>query len=206
MNSGNRSLKLKSASWHEQSCMILLPVLALLALAQLVAPLGVDAGTIWTGPPMIFTKLAGTDPTQSTNQDQITPNVWLTRGDVQGLYNIKTEAFFTHFLSPADTEWADGTTANTNLSYTDWNTWAKITHGGPPNTVGVNAAGEGDRHQRQSRAHRGGDGQPRSLHHIQRRKCVRQCREYATERDDYQPGGQRHLRQHRHGDRPDLRQ
>jgi glucose/arabinose dehydrogenase len=139
MNSGNRSPKLKPASWHEQSCLILLPVLAVLALAQLVAPLGVDAGTIWTGPPMIFTKLAGTDPTQSTNQDQITPNVWLTRGDVQGLYNIKTEAFFTHFLSPADTEWADGTTANTNLSYTDWNTWAKITHGGPPNTVGVNA-------------------------------------------------------------------
>ena len=51
-----------------------------------------------------------------------------------------TEPSFTHSFSPADTEWANGTTANFNsLSYTDWNSWAKGVNAGPPSTVGVNA-------------------------------------------------------------------
>ncbi len=96
------------------------------------------AATIWTGPTITYSQ-PGTDPTQPANQDRLTPNVWLTRGSSQGLFNAKTEAGFTHSLSPADTEWADGTTANfSSLSYTDWNTWAKNIHGGPPGTVGVN--------------------------------------------------------------------
>ena len=90
------------------------------------------AATIWTGPPI--SESNGNAP------DEITDNVWLTRGSSQGLYNAVTESGFTHFLSPADTEWADGTTASyATLSYTDWNTWSKNIHGGPPNTVGVNA-------------------------------------------------------------------
>jgi len=87
---------------------------------------------IWTGPAVSVS--------DATQPDKITDNVWLARGSEQGLYNAVTESGFTHFLSPADTEWADGTTANyARLSYTDWNTWAKTVHGGPPNTVGVNA-------------------------------------------------------------------
>jgi len=66
--------------------------------------------------------------------------VTLTRGASQGLYNSQQETGFTHFLSPQDTEWADGTTADYgSLSYTDWNTWTKTIHGGPANTVGLNA-------------------------------------------------------------------
>jgi hypothetical protein len=90
--------------------------------------------TIWNGPAISVSDAA--------QPDKITDNVWLARGSQEGLYNAATETGFTHFLSPADTEWADGTTANPNLTslpYTDWNTWAKNIHGGPPNTVGVNA-------------------------------------------------------------------
>ena len=101
-------------------------------LASLAAAPLMHAATIWNGP--VVSESNATEP------DQITANVWLTRGGSQGLYNAATETGFTHFLSPDDTEWADGTTANYNsLSYTDWNTWAKTIHGGPPNTVGVNA-------------------------------------------------------------------
>ena len=116
----------------------LLPIL--LVLAQLADPIASEAATVWTGPVTTFTDATGSDPTQPANQDRLTPNVWITRGLQFGIYNAKTETGFTHFFSPADTEWADGTTANySSLSYTDWNTWAKIIHGGPPNTVGVNA-------------------------------------------------------------------
>src|SRR4029079_5879480 len=107
-------------------------LLAALCLAAASSPLIVRAATIWTGPPIIRVNVTGVD--------RITPNVGITRGGLQGIYNSSQEAAFTHFLSPKDTEWADGTTANYNtLSYTDWNTWAKFTHGGPPSTVGVDA-------------------------------------------------------------------
>jgi len=109
--------------------------LVLLLFAQLATPLMTEAATIWKGPRI--TKSDADGP------DQMTALVALTRGGTQGLYNSVQEAGFTHFFSPKDTEWADGTTANTSLPYTDWNTWVK-THCsglscGPPYTVGVNA-------------------------------------------------------------------
>ena len=94
---------------------------------------------MWSGPKVVFTKADGADPTQAANQDRLTSNVWLTRGGSQGLYNIAKEAFFTHSVSPVDTEWASGTTANyASLTYTDWETWARSV-GNPPATPGVNA-------------------------------------------------------------------
>jgi Bacterial Ig domain len=102
--------------------------------ACLGIPVLAPAATIWNGPPV--------NVSNATQPDQITDNVSLERGSSEGLYNAATETGFTHFFSPEDTEWADGTTADTNyasLAYTDWNTWAKIDHGGPPGTVGVNA-------------------------------------------------------------------
>lgn len=114
-----------------------------LCLATLSGPLNGRAATIWTGPATTFVNAAGSDPAQAVNQDRLTPNVWITRGSSEGIFNAKTETLFTHFLSPADTEWAEGTTANTNLLYKDWDTWVK-THCsglscGPPFTVGLNA-------------------------------------------------------------------
>ena len=49
------------------------------------------AQTIWTGAPMTFTKADYADWTNAANQDRITDNVWLTRKDTQGLFNIAQE-------------------------------------------------------------------------------------------------------------------
>lgn len=95
--------------------------------------------TVWTGPATAFSKPAFTDPAQAANQDRMTPNVWVTRGSIQGIYNAAAETLYTSFVSPADTEWATGTTANyASLSYTNWQAWA-FSLGGPPSTVGVDA-------------------------------------------------------------------
>jgi len=109
-------------------------------LAHLFLSSSASTPTVWTGPQLTFSKGNGVDPAQAANQDRITTNVWITRGASQGIYNAKTETGFTHTFSPADTEWANGTTANYNsLPYTDWNSWAKGVNAGPPSTVGVNA-------------------------------------------------------------------
>ena len=95
--------------------------------------------TVWNGPIISFSKAAFANETLAQNQDRITDSTWLTRAAVQGIFNIKTETTYTHNLSPANTEWAAGTTANySSLTYTDWETW---TGGIPnvPNIVGRNA-------------------------------------------------------------------
>ncbi len=107
--------------------------LTIMLVAALLLNSVTKAGTIWNGPAITFTNVSPTDV------DLITSNVQITRGSLQGIYNAATESFFTHFFSPQGTEWADGTTANTNVTYTDWNTWAKVLHSGPPSTVGINA-------------------------------------------------------------------
>ena len=92
---------------------------------------------VWDGPPVTFTKASFADWTLPENQDRITSNVWLTRADTQGLFNIQVEPGFTHNLSPADTEWAFGTTANfSSLTYTNWESW---TGNNPPSTIGRDA-------------------------------------------------------------------
>ena len=109
-------------------------VLLLLAISAHAAP------TIWNGPTTTFTKANGANPFLAANQDRLTSLIWITRGASQGLFNANTEGGFSHFSSPAGTQWADGSLANfASLTYHDWNTWAKGVHGGPPTTVGVNA-------------------------------------------------------------------
>ena len=101
---------------------------------SLFSPQNSRAVAIWTGPQIVFTNVTVADV------DLLRPNVSLTRGAGQGIYNATTEAFFTHFSSPVGTEWANGTTANyATLSYTNWNVWAKGVNPNPPSTVGVNA-------------------------------------------------------------------
>jgi glucose/arabinose dehydrogenase len=115
--------------------------LAIVLGAQLLNPISSEATpTIWSGPHVTFTRADGVDGTQAANQDRITPNVWIARSGIQGIYNAKTETGFTHGISPADTEWANGSIANySTLSYTDWNSWANGINPGPPSTVGVDA-------------------------------------------------------------------
>ena len=115
-----------------------LPRLAILAFIGAAAP--GFAATIWNGPLMTFSQAPGSNPSLPANQDRITSDLWITRATSLGLFNAHNESSFTHFSSPQGTLWADGTLANAlALSYTDWNSWAKGVHAGPPSTVGVQA-------------------------------------------------------------------
>src|SRR4051794_40069366 len=96
-----------------------------------------SAATVWDGPSMSFTNVLGSDPTLPSSQDRLTPNVWLTRGALRGIYNAKTETSYAHFSSPVGTEWAYGELANyASLTYQNWETWNGH-H--PPNMVGQDA-------------------------------------------------------------------
>jgi len=79
------------------------------------------AQTIWTGPKITFTKTNSADWTLQTNQDRITNNVWITRANTKGIFNIAAETNYTAHSSPSDTEWAFGTTANIDsLTFNNW--------------------------------------------------------------------------------------
>jgi hypothetical protein len=106
----------------------------------LLLAISAHAATVWNGPTISFTKSNYANPLLAENQDRLTANVWITRGSSRGLFNAKTESSFTHYLSPAGTEWANGSLENyATLSYTNWNYWAKGVNPGPYSTVGVQA-------------------------------------------------------------------
>src|SRR2546430_11208871 len=95
------------------------PLMALVVLSLATVPRA-RAATVWNGPTISFTKSNYANPLLAENQDRLTANVWITRGSSQGLFNANTESRFTHFLSPAGTEWANGSLENyATLSYTD---------------------------------------------------------------------------------------
>ena len=99
----------------------------------------VFAATIWSGPIITFSKANFANPTLPQNQDRITSNVWITRGNTQGIFNIAQETGYTHFSSPLHTQWANGSAANwQNLIFQDWEDWARA-NVNPPGTVNVDA-------------------------------------------------------------------
>jgi hypothetical protein len=63
----------------------------------------------WNGPSVTFTKPDFADWTLPVNQDRVTDNVWLTRGDIFPLFNIAAEPNYIGG-APSDTEWAFGPT------------------------------------------------------------------------------------------------
>ena len=72
-----------------------------------------ETATIWSGPDVNFAKTSGADPQLETNQDRITDNVWITRGNAGGqIFNIFSESAADKTASPIGTEWAIGTTAD----------------------------------------------------------------------------------------------
>lgn len=74
---------------------------------------GTTSFNIWTGAKTTFTKADGADPNTESNQDRLTDNVWITRGNSGGqIYNASVEASSSKSSSPSDTEWAVGTTAD----------------------------------------------------------------------------------------------
>lgn len=115
----------------------------LLAAIVAAVPLAIScqaATVVWNGAAINFTKNAFADVNLAANQDRITSQVWLTRSNTQGLFNMVAESGFTHVQSPLGTEWAFGTTANyATLTYTNWEAWTDLVIGGPPGTVGKDA-------------------------------------------------------------------
>lgn len=79
---------------------------------QAEVDLEVFAFNIWAGSDFSFTKNNGADPTDESNQDRITDNVWITRGNEGGqIYNANTETNSSKANSPDGTQWALGTLA-----------------------------------------------------------------------------------------------
>ncbi|MEQ9007414.1 MAG: choice-of-anchor D domain-containing protein, partial [Ekhidna sp.] len=68
---------------------------------------------------LAFEKEAYADWTLAENQDCITENVCLTRGDSQGLFNAVIETSYSS-TSPSGTEWARGTSDDPTSSYSTW--------------------------------------------------------------------------------------
>ena len=123
-----------------------IPFFVAIALLQCVA--SAEAATIWDADDgtISFSKAAFADPTDPANQDAITPNVAITRGAVEGIYNAATETGYNRFTSPADTAWAfsgsngnptfafgEGAENYTTLTFADW---APATDMSPPSSVG----------------------------------------------------------------------
>jgi hypothetical protein len=75
--------------------------------------------TIWSGATLTFEKNNNSDPTDAANQDRITNNIWITRGNMGGqIYNAVTENEADKNNSPEGTLWALGTTADLpNLTF-----------------------------------------------------------------------------------------
>ncbi|KKM61035.1 hypothetical protein LCGC14_1535800, partial [marine sediment metagenome] len=99
---------------------------------------------VWAGATMTFTKADYADWTLPDGQDRITDNVWLTRQDTQGIFNIQTESYYNYeganwdeITSPANTEWAYGLASDwESLAFANWGVWHDWI---PPDTVEENA-------------------------------------------------------------------
>lgn len=87
---------------------------------------GLNPNTVWQGNKIIFQKEDAADWTLEANQDRITNEVWITRANNKGLFNIALEASSNSNdlsgTSPINTEWAMGTIAEgiENLTFTTW--------------------------------------------------------------------------------------
>ena len=76
---------------------------------------------VWNGASIVFTKEDGADWTNAENQDRITDDVWITRADNRGIFNIALEPSYTNVFSPVGTTWAFGSIDNyKELNYSDW--------------------------------------------------------------------------------------
>ena len=77
------------------------------------AEVGIEvfAFNIWSGVDLVFSKANGADPAAESNQDRITENVWITRGNQGGqIYNARLESSWDKANSPIGTRWALGNT------------------------------------------------------------------------------------------------
>ena len=76
---------------------------------------GIPSVKIWSGALKSFIKGDEMDPKNQVNQDRITDNVWITRGNDGGqIYNAAKESSDDKTRSPIGTQWALGTLDKVN--------------------------------------------------------------------------------------------
>jgi hypothetical protein len=76
---------------------------------------GIPSIKIWSGALKTFVKGDEMDPKNQLNQDRITDNVWITRGNDGGqIYNVAKESNDNKTQSPIGTQWALGTLDKVN--------------------------------------------------------------------------------------------
>jgi len=96
----------------------------------LALPGVLSAQSVWSGFDVSFSKSNFAEPALPESQDRINDDVWLTRGNSQGLFNIRSETGYSS-ASPASTQWATGfmpsnggkTIAAANWQELDFTTW-----------------------------------------------------------------------------------
>jgi len=97
-----------------------------------------SAQQVYTGLDVEFSKASLADHTLPENQDRMTGNVWITRADTQGIFNIAQEPSFTGngagSPSPVGTQWAVGSAADYQIL--TFGTWGDVHGGFPPGLVG----------------------------------------------------------------------
>lgn len=114
------------------SCFRALQCLALVLITTGTA----SSATVWDGPVVTFTEPAGGSGSDPANQDRLTADVWITRNTLMGLYNAFSEGGYSHYYSPAATEWAYGNLADYGtLTYTNWEGMFGGNAGGGPNST-----------------------------------------------------------------------
>ena len=93
-----------------------------------------SSATIWKGTTTTFTKSDGADSSKAENQDRLTANVWITRGNNGGqIYNAAKESNSNKNTSPTGTKWALGTIDKvSSLSFKDF----RSAVGSPKDVVG----------------------------------------------------------------------
>ena len=97
-------------------------------------PNDTSSSIIWNGSLITFEKSDDADPTAEANQDRLTSNVWITRGNNGGqIYNIAKENTSNKNNSPIGTAWAIGTLDQIeSLSFNKF----RVAVGNPKDVVG----------------------------------------------------------------------
>jgi len=113
---------------------------SLSAAAVLLVAQAANAQQVFSGYDVIYDKFQFADWTLEANQDRITDNVWITRANLKGIFNIAQSAAYIGSgitgNSPLDTEWAFGNAVDYgSLTFT---TWAVAGDGAP----GANLVGQ----------------------------------------------------------------
>lgn len=106
-------------------------VISTVAVIALASGAAIAVPQVWQNPTYEFVRPNSINWTEAQYQDRITSNVWITRGNVQGIFNIAQEGFYSNG-SPVDTEWAYGSAADwESLTFQSWVDW----HGEAPPTM-----------------------------------------------------------------------